>query len=318
VAYTSEAVNFDLVAIPTNGRQARPILTTTRDEYDPAFSKARAEYAFVSNRRGALELSLRSADGRFDRALVTSQNFPDEYTWTFGSLAFSPDGTRIAYQRLGDRTGYRIWMSGTEGAGPPVSLDPRPIGNMHQDAPTWSNDGTWIAYVEGIPGGDWKLVKARARGGEPSQPLSDKVVPLSRPAWSPDGQWILFDSLDGLAIVSPDGGTRRILSEDVWFAYAWSDDSKFVFGLRESYEVRGHYLLARLEVGTAGAAREHVVAADLGSIPPAIQPIRGLSSMGNGEFLTSIARPRSGIFVLDGVGVSSTWWDRVRSIVWGR
>jgi serine/threonine protein kinase len=316
VAFTAEEVNFELMAIPTNGQPARTILATTRNEYDPAFSKARGEYAFVSDRRGRLELSLRSVDGRVDRPLVTSENFPDEYTRTLGSLAFSPDGARIAYQRLGENTGYRIWMSGTEGAGPPVPLDLVPIGTVHQDAPTWSPDGIWIVYVEGIPGGDWKLVKIRARRGEPSQPLSDRVVPLSRPAWSPNAQWILFDSLDGLAIVSPDGGTRRILSEDVWFAYAWSDDSKFVFGLRESYEVRGHYLLARLEVSTAGPAREHVVAADLGSIPPAIQPIRGLSSMGNGEFLTSIARPRSGIFVLDGVGVSSTWWDRVRSILW--
>ena len=314
VAYTSESVNFDLIAIPTDGRPPKTILATTRSEYDPAFSRARAQYAFVSDRRGLIELSLRSADGLFDMPLVTSQTFPGEYTWTLGSLAFSPDGARIAYQRFGERTGYRIWISDTAGAGPPVPLARIPIGNTYQDAPTWSPDGNWIAYIQGSPGGTWRLVKVRARGGDQPQLVSEMVVPLSRPAWSPDGKWILFDSPEGLAIVSPDGGAPRVLSPDGWFACAWSDDSQTVFGLRESDAVRGHYMLARLDVASA---RERVIVPDLGAIPPAMQPIRGLSPMGGGEFATSIARPSAGIFALDGVNASRSGWDRVRSI-WGR
>ena len=312
VAYTSEAVNFDLVKIPTDGRPPQPILATTRNECDPAFSEKRAQYAFVSDRRGPLELLLRSADGRFDIPLVTSQKFPGDYTWTLGSLAFSPDGNRIAFQRLGEQSGYRIWITDTAGAGPPVQLAPIPIGTMYQDGPTWSPDGHWIAYVQGVPGGTWRLVKARARGGEQPQVLSDRVVPLSRPAWSPDGKGILFYSLEGLAIVPPDGGKPRVLSPDWWFASGWSDDSQTVFGLRESDELRGHYMLARLDVATQ---RERIVVADLGAIPPATQPIRGFSPIGNGEFATSIARPSSGIFALDGVGDSRSGWDRVQSVL---
>ena len=234
---------------------------------------------------------------RLDLPLVTNQKFSD-YTWTLGSLAFSPEGDRIAFQRFGDQTGYRIWISDTEGAGPAVQLDPVSIGTMHQDAPTWSptDGGNWVVYVQGIPGGTWQLVKKRVRDRDRTV-LSEKVLPLSRTAWSPDGKWILFNSVDGLAIVSPDGGEPRDLGADEWFAYGWSDDSKAILGLRESDD-GGHYMLVRLDVATG---RERVVAADLGTIPPATQPIRGLSSMGNGEFITSVARPSSGIFVLDGV-----------------
>ena len=138
MAYTSEAVNFDLVAIPTDGRPPRPIVATTRNEYDPAFSEKRAQYAFVSDRRGPLELLLRSADGLLEIPLVTSQRFPGDYTWALGSLAFSPAGDRIAFQRLGEKSGYRIWVSDTAGAGPPVQPAPISIGTMHQDGPTWS------------------------------------------------------------------------------------------------------------------------------------------------------------------------------------
>ena len=138
------------------------------------------------------------------------------------------------------------------------------------------------------------------------------MVPLVASGVVADGKWILFDSLEGLAIVSPDRRTHRVLSSDWWFAHEWTDDGQTIVGL-ESDEVRGHYMLARLDVATG---RERVVAADLGAISPAAtQPIRGLSPIGNGEFVTSIARPSSGIFALEGVGISRSGWDRVRSIV---
>jgi hypothetical protein len=52
-----------------------------------------------------------------------------------GSLAFSRDGRRLAYQRFADG-GYRIWLS-TLAGGTPGRYD----GDSYQDGPTWSPDG---------------------------------------------------------------------------------------------------------------------------------------------------------------------------------
>jgi hypothetical protein len=148
-------------------------------------------------------------------------------------------------------------------------------------------------------------------GGDGPRLLVEQLAPESRPAWSPDGRWVLHDALEGLSIVSPDGKDSRIISEDVWIAYAWGADSSRVYGLKEADRPR-HYMMVSLEIATR---RETVVNPDLGVIPPANQPIRGFSRMGNQEFATSIARARSEIWQLEGFNRPDGFLDRWRSVL---
>ncbi len=310
IAFASEAVDFDLVTLPVDGTAMQPLLATSRNEFDPAWSPRGAQYAFATDRNGSMQISLRSQDGEWERAIVSEDQFKGERTLTLGAIAFAPDGERIVYQRLGERTGYRLWISTAAAAGPPVQVH---TGTTYQDAPTWSPDGVWLAFVEGVQGLN-HLVKKRVGGPDALVTLlRDRVTPLSRPEWSPDGQWILCDTADGLMLVRSDGKTSRLLSEEFWLTYAWSGDGRSVMGLREG-DKRRHLALVAVDVATGA---ERVINPDLGAIPPANQPVRGFARMPDGRFVTSIARARSDIWVMDGVRAPSSWLARWLSL-WQR
>jgi serine/threonine protein kinase len=295
LAFTDEAIDFDLVEIPLNGAPPRTLLATSRSELDPTFSKDGNEYAYVSDKGGMLRIWYRSRDGKFENVVVGPDQFPGDRTLALGAPSLSPDGQRIAYQRYTEKSGYQIWVSTLAGAGNPVQLSP---GSFYQDAPTWSPDGQTVAFLHRTK--DYLSTLAVTRvgaGGEPQTILNNVVTLTARPQWSPDGQWILCDTHAGLLIVSPDGKTQRTISEDLWIANAWSGDSTRILGLREADDRPRHYALASLDLQTG---REQILNPDLGVIPPAAQPIRGLAMLGNDVLVTSVASARSDILVLEG------------------
>ena len=298
LAFTSEATDFDLVLVPLDGSPMRTFLSSTRNELDPTWSPTGAQYAFVSDRAGSQEIWVRSEEaaserGGFERPLVTDADFSGSRTMVLGSLAFSRDGRRLAYQRFADG-GYRIWLS-TLAGGTPVPLT---SGDSYQDGPTWSPDGEWVAYINGSQNAAWTLNKIRVGATQPAVMMTG-ISPFARPQWSPDGRWILCQSPDGLNLIAAEGSNTRTISRADWIAYAWGSDASKVYGLRTSDDLH-HFLFASIDVATA---RETVINANLGTIPQANQPIRGFSRIRGDGFLTSIARVRSDIWLLDGFGL---------------
>jgi hypothetical protein len=55
---------------------------------------------------------------------------------------------------------------------------------------------------------------------------------------------------------------------------------------------------------------ERVINENLGTLPPANQPIRGFSRLRDRGFLTSIARVRSDIYLIEGFRLPPSWWER--------
>jgi hypothetical protein len=154
-------------------------------------------------------------------------------------------------------------------------------------------------------------MKTRVGGGGETVVLNDRVLPLGRADWSPDGRHILFDSRDGLAITDPQGEKTTVISQDSWIAHEWSADSRTVYGLREADEKRGHFMLAALDITTL---RERIVNPDLGIIPSANFPIRGLTRTDTGAWVTSVARARSTINMLEGFTLPTRGMARLRDL----
>jgi hypothetical protein len=154
-------------------------------------------------------------------------------------------------------------------------------------------------------------VKVRLGGrAEPITLVKSGIPPfVARPQWSPAGDSILCETVEGLTIVSADGTAQRIISDPGWFAYAWDKDGHRIYGLRPTDDEH-HFMLVSVDARTGA---ERVINASLGTVPQALQPIRGFSRLHDGGFLTSTARVKSDIYLIEGFRPLVTLWDRLWS-----
>jgi Tol biopolymer transport system component len=307
VAYASDEVDFDLVLISADGKTRRLMLATARNEFEPAWTPSGDQFAFVTDRSGSLEIWSRSRDGQFERPIVTNSDFGSADTQTLGSLAFSPDGRTLAYQRSANR-GFEIWLSPATG-GTPVRLTAETDVYEFQDSPTWSPDGVWIAFTT-TETNDGRMRQAlnKVRVGTNEQVfLAEGVGAGGVVKWSPDGKWIVFQSLQGLARVAAQGGPVEIISDETFIDLEWQSDSRRLFALADS-ESAGHFALVDIDAMT-GVVRP--INDDLGSIPVANEPIRGLSFAKRQGFLTSLASARSDIWLMEGLQQPAGWLSRL-------
>jgi dipeptidyl aminopeptidase/acylaminoacyl peptidase len=121
--------------------------------------------------------------------------------------AFSPDGTRIAFDRL-DGGDEDIFVMGADGSNP-INLTPGSPGS--DTDPAFSPDGTRIAFVNG---GD--IFVMPAAGGSPTN-LTPGAPGGEAPTFSPDGTRIAFNRFAGdwdvFAMNAADGGNVTNLTE---------------------------------------------------------------------------------------------------------
>src|SRR5688572_23364483 len=144
-------------------------------------------------------------------------------------------------------------------------------------------------------GPQFALAKTRV-GTNSLVTLVEHVLPFSRTAWSPDGEFLVIQAADGVSILPASGGSPQVLLQDQMLTVTWAPDSRRIIGLQES-ETVGHIALVELDTRTRQVT---VLNPDLGSIPVANQPIRGFSYAKGQGILTSLASARSDIWLLEG------------------
>lgn len=177
-----------------------------------------------------------------------------------GGNHISPDGETIVFAgRKGQeaRSINHIWTLPIEG-GEPKQLTSASVPQTDR-YPCWSPDGKAIAFIRSktdpieFTNIEKGIFIIPANGGEPRQLTRESdMVLLGYIAWSPDGKWLSYFSLDTespesesevvLKVVPAEGGSSRVVGKlehsfDVRMESAWSPDSKRIAFIGTDYKV---------------------------------------------------------------------------------
>lgn len=190
--------------------------------------------AFVSDftakeGHGEWNVFVMPAAGTGDEINLATQisDFPKEGK-TIDDLAWSPDGSRIAFTRGNNSGDDKVWVENADG----TSVFPLEIGGGGAKRhPTWSPDSSKIAYAV-VKNEPEQIFIASSLGGI-GQPLAHGKG--HEPNWSPNGQKISFDAYNSgfgyvnLDIANADGsGTPDVIVPSPyteWTFSSWAPDS---------------------------------------------------------------------------------------------
>src|SRR5262249_29454679 len=132
-----QATNADIFELPLDGSAPHKLLATTLPEFAPSWSRKGDEFAYITQRNGTYELWIHSAQGEWDRPVVTGREFPK--MGTLAGPAISPDATRVAYMmNFIERRG--IYVSTVAGGFPTLQA-------LNGYGPAWSPDGASLAFL---------------------------------------------------------------------------------------------------------------------------------------------------------------------------
>jgi len=191
IAFASGGGGDDDIYVMNADGTGRTNLTNSA-AYDaaPAWSPDGSKIAFSSDRDPNRDIYVMNADGTGRTNLTNSAAYDAAPAW-------SPDGSKIAFSRTYEihqhdgKWDYEIYVMNADGTG-----QTRLTNNAAWDnEPTWSPDGTQIAFASGFAArGDIYVMNADGTG---QTNLTNGPTWDQSPSWSPDGSKIAFASARG-------------------------------------------------------------------------------------------------------------------------
>jgi eukaryotic-like serine/threonine-protein kinase len=199
------------------GSPAMKVISSTRAELSPQYSRDGAKIVFASTRTGSPEIWTCEADGS-DAVRLTFFGGPG-----VGTPRWSPDGRHVAFDSLAD--GQREIYVVSANGGKPRRVTSEPSAEVR---PSWSRDGRFI-YFGSDRSGQPQVWKVPAEGGRAVQLTKEG----GREAFeSADGRFVYYakENGPGLWRVPADGGEEmKVLDRVRQGAWAlWEQGVYFV------------------------------------------------------------------------------------------
>jgi TolB protein len=153
-----------------------------------------------------------------------------------GALAWSPDGSKLAFLRSGGEfPPVNLFVMNADGS----DLQQITHVNQYQGSPTWSPDGSHIAFSRRIGDYNFNIYVMKADGSDVVEITHDAVKEIT-PSWSPDGTRIAFSATAQdvtsyhLYVMQSDGSRVRQLTQGkVDRDPMWSPDGRQIVFLRD-------------------------------------------------------------------------------------
>ncbi|MFN2525310.1 MAG: TolB family protein [Actinomycetota bacterium] len=235
--------DYDLFTVGPDGDSLQRLTTGIDVDFSPAWSPDGRRIVFARQFPGGVvaDICVINADGSGFANLTNSPQDIDN------SPAWSPDGNKIVFTSYANSPTYfpipqsagrvvfgpnqeDLYIMDADGSNrEPLLQEP---GSQHM--PAYSPDGSWIAYTD-APSRAIKLIRtdgSRSRYLTSPGKFGD-VAPFSA-RWSPDGDHIVFATLDGdydIWVVRPDGSGLKNLTSDSFVGEqnpVWSPDGKHI------------------------------------------------------------------------------------------
>src|SRR6266851_3173439 len=205
-----------------------PSLTSALPASVKSGSPSVSRMACVSNRDSNLEIYVMAPDGS-SQMNITRKAANDDWP------AVSPDGAQIAFESERDTgaAGEDLYVMKVDGSGFITRLTNKP-GVDANWGPTWSPDGTRIAFVSNRVGA-LEVYVMDATTNALQTNLTTNTATDDQPAWSPDGNKIAFhtdrDGKGEIYLMSPYGSSQTPLTQPITspgdnMEPAWSPDGQ--------------------------------------------------------------------------------------------
>jgi hypothetical protein len=224
----------DIYAANSNGGNIMCIACSSSDEAEPEWSPDGEYVIFQANYSGSYDIWIMRSNGSGDAIQVTDNTSHDEREphWSINSEVVY----RMSPKDTSRNENGELWVT-------QINSSSYSLGLMGR-GPVWSPDGTKIAFMSNTSG-TWQIYVYNVNNGGVSQVTSCSVN-CRWPAWSQDGQFVIFNATTaasntvpgGIWYVPASGGSIvKLVDGGSAGRPGWSDSGWVAFNTNDGIEV---------------------------------------------------------------------------------